>query len=290
MEAEVADVGQMHTVLRILVIIAIPLGAHLLVRLIRALGAKVMASRVGSSFSKLRTVTSLSVSIAVFSMYFIAVGMMLKEFGVSLTAYFASATIIGLAVGFGSQGLVQDVVTGLTVVFSDLFDIGEMVEISGQTGVVQKIGIRFTVITNFMGAEVFIPNRTIGNVIKYERGYVRALADITLPADPDTAAEVENRVASIAEATHEQFPGILITPPTIEGRFKTSSGKEFLRVKFRIWPGQGGPLESSFKREVVESLKAIDHSYADWMVGLTYEVEKKPASLPRPTRRTGRRR
>jgi small conductance mechanosensitive channel len=290
MEADVADISQMHTVLRIVVIIAIPLGAHLLVRLIRALGARVMSSRVSSTFSKLRTVTSLLVSIAVFSMYFIAVGMMLNEFGVSLTAYFASATIIGLAVGFGSQGLVQDVVTGLTVVFSDLFDIGEMVEISGQTGVVQHIGIRFTVLTNFMGAEVFIPNRTIGNVIKYERGYVRALADITLPADPDTAAEVENRVDLIAEAAHEQFPGILITPPTIEGRFNTSSGKEFLRVKFRIWPGQGGPLESSFKREVVESLKAIDDSYADWMVGLTYEVEKEPASLPRPSRQTGRRR
>jgi small conductance mechanosensitive channel len=164
-----------------------------------------------------------------------------------------------------------------------------MVEISGQTGIVQNIGIRFTVLTNFVGAEVFIPNRTIGNVIKYERGYVRALADITLPADPDTAAEVENRVVSIVEATHEQFPGILITPPSIEGRFKTSSGKEFLRVKFRIWPGQGGPLESSFKREVVESLKGIDDSFSEWMVGLTYEVEKKPASLQRPSRRTSRR-
>jgi small conductance mechanosensitive channel len=98
-------------------------------------------------------------------MYFVAVGLVLKEFGISLTAYFASATIIGLAVGFGSQGLVQDVVNGLTVVFSDLFDVGDMVEIAGQTGFVQKIGIRFTVLNNFMGAEVFIPNRTIANVV-----------------------------------------------------------------------------------------------------------------------------
>ena len=285
MEAEVADIGEIHAVLRILLIIAIALAAHLLVRLIRGLGQKVMTFRVGPSFSKLRSVTSLLVSIAVFAMYFIAIGMVLKEFGISLTAYFASATIIGLAVGFGSQGLVQDVVTGLTVIFADLFDIGEMVEISGQTGIVQNIGIRFTVLTNFMGAEVFIPNRTIGNVIKYERGYVRALADITLPADPDTATEVENRVVSIVEATHEQFPGILITPPTIEGRYKTTSGKEYLRVKFRIWPGQGGPLEASFKREVVESLKGIDSAYSDWMVVLTYEVEKKPVSLQRPVRR-----
>jgi small conductance mechanosensitive channel len=218
-------------------------------------------------------------------MYFVAVGIVLKEFGISLTAYLASATIIGLAVGFGSQGLVQDVVTGLTVILSDLFDVGDMVEIAGQTGIVQKVGIRFTVLTNFMGAEVFIPNRTIANVVRYERGYVRAIADINLLGDSVIAKQIEDRVCSIVEATYEQFPGILMTPPTIEGRVKTSSGKDFLRVKFRIWPGQGGPLEAGFKREVVESLKGIDPAYSDWMVVLTYEVEKKPVTVQRPVPR-----
>jgi small-conductance mechanosensitive channel len=273
------------TLLRILLILAIAGGAHVLVRLVRRLGQRVMASSVSSSISKVRTVTSLSVSIAVFAMYFVALGLVLKEFGISLTAYFASATIIGLAVGFGSQGLVQDVVTGLTVVFSDLFDVGDMVEIAGQTGIVQKIGIRFTVLINFMGAEVFIPNRTIANVVKYERGYVRVLADITLPPDQASAGRVEERAREIVESTKEQFPGILMTPPSTEGRYQTSSGKEFLRVKFRIWPGQGGPLETSFKREVVESLKIIDSTYSDWMVVLTYEVEKKPVTVQRPVPR-----
>ena len=160
-----------------------------------------------------------------------------------------------------------------------------MVEIAGQTGIVQKIGIRFTVLINFMGAEVFIPNRTIANVVKYERGYVRVLADITLPPDPASAGRVEERVREIVESTKEQFPGILITTPSMEGRQQTSSGKEFLRVKFRIWPGQGGPLEASFKREVVESLKGIDSAYSDWMVVLTYEVEKKPVTIQRPVPR-----
>ncbi len=62
----------------------------------------------------------------------------------SLKTYLASASIMGLAIGFGSQGLVQDVVTGVTLVFSDLIDVGEMVEISGQTGIVRSIGMRFT--------------------------------------------------------------------------------------------------------------------------------------------------
>jgi small conductance mechanosensitive channel len=92
-------------------------------------------------------------------------------------------------------------------------------------------------------------------------------------------------VREIVESTKEQFPGILMTPPSIEGRYQTSSGKEFLRVKFRIWPSQGGPLEASFKREVGESLKIIDSTYSDWMVVLTYEVEKKPVTVQRPVPR-----
>jgi small conductance mechanosensitive channel len=62
----------------------------------------------------------------------------------------------------------------------------------------------------------------------------------------------------------------------------------FLRVKFRIWPGQGAPLESRLRPELIQTLKGIDPSYADWMVGLSYEVEEKVMAVPvqpRPRRR-----
>jgi small conductance mechanosensitive channel len=153
-----------------------------------------------------------------------------------------------------------------------------MVEISGQTGIVQKVGIRFTVLDNYMGAQVFIPNRTINNVVNYPRGYVRALADITLPADTGLSDKVEKQTRLTITSAYEQLRGIFVTPPSIEGRQKTSSGKEFLRIKLRVWPGQGSPVETYLKRELVESLKLIDPAYADWMVAVTYEVEAKKES------------
>ncbi|HSH71339.1 MAG TPA: mechanosensitive ion channel domain-containing protein [Deferrisomatales bacterium] len=156
---------------------------------------------------------------------FVAIGVVLREFGISVTAYLASASIIGLAVGFGPQGLVQDVVTGLTVVFSNLFDVGDMVEIGGQTGIVQELGMRFAVLTNFMGARGYIPNRTIANVVTYPRGYVRELLDVNLPAAAEAAARAEHIVRLAIQSAHEQFPGILVTSPSVEGRFRTSSGR-----------------------------------------------------------------
>jgi small-conductance mechanosensitive channel len=265
--------------LRILIVAAIIVGFHLMVMLVRRLSKKWMSSKVSAKLSKSRTIGSLTTSALVFLLYFSAFGIILSEFGVSLKAYLASASIMGLAIGFGSQGLVQDVVNGLTVVFSGLFDVGDMVEISGQTGTVKAFGMRFTVIENAFGAEVSIPNRTITNVVKYPRGYIRSLADIRLPDDPQLAKQAEEKVKTIVQATFEQLSGTFVYPPSIEGRIKTSSGKEFLRVKFRLWPGRGSPIETVFKQEVYYALKALDPNYQDWMVTVNYEVERKVLSV-----------
>ena len=261
--------------LRILAILGLIIGVHLIVILVRALGSRLMLVLPRRTFAKGRSLAGLLTSVAIFVLYFAAVGLVLKEFGVSLTAYLASASVLGLAIGFGSQGLVQDVVTGLTLIFSDLVNVDDMVEISGQTGIVQTIGMRFLVLKNQLGAEVFIPNRIITSVINYPRGYVRCLVDINLSGEAEKADQMVKKIASIITAAYEQFPGIFITRPSSEGRIKTQSGKEFLRIKFRIWPGRNTTLETTFKQEIVQSLKEITPEFADWMVAVNYEVEKK---------------
>jgi small conductance mechanosensitive channel len=168
----------MPLVSRTLMILGVVVLLHLAVHLVRVLGERLTRSEATASVRKLRTVISLGTSVAVFTFYFVAVGFILRELGISMTAYLASASVIGLAVGFGSQGVVQDVVTGLTLIFSNLVDIGEMVSIGGQTGVVRSIGMRFIVLESSFGALVSIPNRTITNVVSYPRGYVRLIVDV----------------------------------------------------------------------------------------------------------------
>ena len=74
-----------------------------------------------------------------------------------------------------------------------------------------------------------------------------------------------------------QYPEI--TPPTVEGLIQTSMGKTLLRTKMRIWPGRGGVLETTLKAEIVQAMRMLDDQYADWMVSVNYEAEKK-AELP----------
>lgn len=267
---------------RLALIAVVVVLAHLSVRLIRRISERIMARTTDRSLSKARTVNSLITSSLVFALYFGALGWALSELGVSLTAYLASASVIGLAVGFGSQGIVQDMVTGLTVLVTDQFDVGDMVQIGDNIGIVQRLGMRFTVLQNALGAEVMIPNRSITNVINFPRGYVRVEADVTIDPDPERAEKMERIAKALTDSVFEQFAGVFRADPEVLGRFTTASGKTYLRIKFRIWPGRGGPIETAFKQELVQSLKTIDPGYADWMVAVNYEVEKSVLRTAHP--------
>ena len=248
---------------RILLIAVLAVVIHILVKCIRR-ASEWMIIRghghngtlgVAAQKPKVITVTRLVVSSIIFAIYFLAVGLMLREFGFSLTTYLASASVAGLAISFGSQGLVQDIVIGLTLIFWDAMDVGDMVEIAGLPtnnviGRVQEIGMRFTKVVNFYNQVVFIPNRTIANVSRFPHGAIDAYADIQIPigVEPLVAAKVIN---NIALGMWSQFGAIILSAPAI-GKVEAvqGGGWNFVRAHFKIWPGQGNLIEITFRQEV----------------------------------------
>ncbi|MDH3578745.1 MAG: mechanosensitive ion channel family protein [Gammaproteobacteria bacterium] len=262
---------------RLVAFAGLAVATHLVVIVLRQFGQRALSSQQVNRHQKLRSIATLTTSALVFTLYFLAVGLILREFGVSLTAYLASASVVGLAIGFGSQGIVQDVVTGLTFIFSDLVDVGDLVEISGQTGIVKAITMRFVELGNAMGATVFIPNRTINNVINYPRGYVRCIVDITLRGDDASRDAIEASALRLMSLVQQQFPGIQMREPSSEGRIKFDAGKEILRIKFRIWPNREKPIETTYFQELISEIKGIIPDYQPWMVSISYEVEKRVA-------------
>jgi small conductance mechanosensitive channel len=268
---------------RLLLIVVLAVAAHLTVRAIRFLSewlilrSHTQKNPFGFMTGKPRfiTVMRLMVSAVTFAIYFFGLGLMLQEFGVNLTAYLASASIIGLAISFGSQGLIQDIVIGLTLIFWDAMEVGDMVEIFASApiiGRVEEIGMRFTKITNVYNQTVFVPNRTIANVSRFPHGGVDAYADIQIPAHADSQA-VLGIVESVARAMWAQFGAIILDEPVV-GRVDAMSGGgwSFFRVHFKIWPGQGGLIEITFRQEAVRAMKALDPSYAEWQVPVTYRA------------------
>ena len=286
------------TGLRLLVIIALVVFVHVTVKAIRHLTewlvnkGRARTSPFGfvAQQPKLVTLVRLAANSVNSIMYFFAVGLILEEFGVNLTAYLASASIVALAISFGSQGLVQDMVIGLTLIFSDAMDVGDMVEIAGAVvviGRVDEIGLRFTKIVNFFNQLVFIPNRTIANVSRFPLGGVYAYADVLIPPGmaPDKAAQT---VQNIAKGMWMQFHAIILSEPMI-GEVETAPGGgwSFIRVQFKIWPGQGSLIETTFRQQMVGAMKTFHANYADWQVPVTYRAvtasrTAKPPPEPTP--------
>lgn len=257
---------------RVLFFLGVALVAHGLVWLVRQTSARIIDR---GHRRKLRSVNTLATSCLVFLIYFATLGFILAEFGVSLMAYFASASVLGLALGFGSQGLVQDVVMGLTFVVSDLLDVDDLIEVGGQVGKVKSITLRFIELENALGARIYIPNRTVNNVINYPKGYIRCLVDVTLLGSEQDKTELIKIIERHMRGLYDQFPGILLSQPSIEGRQQTEAGKDFLRVKFRIWPNRGQPIEVTFTKELLSAIRVLMPDYQDWMVAVYYEVEDK---------------
>ena len=267
-----------HLLTDVALIVVAALAAHLLIRGIRAGAERWMAPGGGRDAAfrrhpKIVSLLTILVSAATFTLYFVAVGLILDLVGLPLTAYLTSASVIALAVGFGSQGLVQDVVTGFTLIFSDVLDVGDVVDVAGQTGRVESIGLRFTVLVNLLDQRVYVPNRNIAQIGRYRKGHVRGYLDVQIPdgaAEPEVVAEV----GRIAAGMHGQHRGVLLgTPEVMEVRSADPGGWRYLRVKFRLWPGQGALIETALRQRVLAAMRRFDDAYADWMATVTYRAD-----------------
>ena len=272
-----------NPLLRILFIVVLTVAAHFAVKAIRRFSQYLLRMKIDSkttteasltrSYPKLATIITLLVSAGTFTIYFVAVGMILREFKISLTAYFASATVIGLAVGFGLQGFVQDVVIGLTLIFSDALNIGEMVKLGDEIGKVDTIGLRFTALINLHGQRILIPNRNIAVISQFRGGCIRAYVDIQLPQQINEN-EMTQTIHAIAKGMYHQHKSIILAAPEIFGIKEIKDGHwRYLRIKVKLWPGQIKIVEETFKERVVQVLQKSDADYAPWMITVTYKVE-----------------
>ncbi len=269
---------------RILIILAVAAGSHLIVMLIKRLsefillGKGATATRGVSEFSKKfprsATVITILESTLTFVIYFLALGLILQEFNLSLRAYLASTTVIGLAIGFGSQGFVQDIVIGLTLIFSNLIKVGDVVEVSGQIGRVESVGMRFTVLINLHGQRVHMPNRNIAVISQFRGGCIRAYIDFQIP-DGISGKQISQIVNPLAAALYSQHKAIVMEEPENFGVKKTiRGGWRFIRYKFNLWPGQGALIESNFRQMALARIRAEFPDYADWMINITYRSER----------------
>ncbi len=251
--------------LRILAIVLIVAVARLFMILVQKVSHFLVYSNWGplryifSNHQRSITLQNLLISLTKYVVYIMAMGYILRELGVDYRAYLASLSLIGIALGFGSQGLVQDVVTGFFILFENQFSVGDMVEISGQVGVVESIGLRTTRIHNYFGASIVLQNRNIPMAIRYPKGAFEVVIDVAIPST-DAAVQAATLLDRVGTELHKQFREIIMRKPQVKDLVELETSELFARLYCEIWPAQQWVIEAQmvprirelFKREGLE--------------------------------------
>ncbi len=202
---------------------------------------------------RVKTLASILRSVIRYAVYFIAGMTILDTLGVPMTSIVATAGIGGLAVGFGAQNLIKDIITGFFLLLEDQISIGDYVTIEGISGTVVGIGMRVTTIQGIAGELNIIPNGSISKVINYSKANSNAIVDVSISYDSDInkAAEVMKRVGRELMKDDED----VVEQPEVLGVVSLGDSCIRIRMMATVRPATQWAVERELRKRIKDAFQ-----------------------------------
>ena len=177
--------------------------------------------------------------------------MILSELGINIAPLLAGAGVIGIAIGFGSQKLVQDLITGLFLLIENAMQVGDVVTLGGLTGTVEALSIRTIRLRALDGAVHIIPFSAVTTVTNQTRDYGYALLDISvgLNEEPDRIIGIVRGLAD-AMRTDPQWAPLILDALDVMGVEKFIDTAWVLRVRLKTQPASRWKVGRELNRRV----------------------------------------
>lgn len=272
-----------------LVIVLIVIGTILVTRFVNWLGARITehideANRdddllIRSEASKHRHALAQVITwVSLVLIYCIAAVLIVKLFGVPLTGFVAPATVAGVALGFGAQRIVQDVLAGFFLISERQYGFGDVIRLNvlgvgtPVTGTVEEVTLRITRIRSLDGEVIITSNGQIVQVTNLSRDWARAVVDVPVPVavGVDRATELLHKVGEQAFRDARLRP-LLLDEPSVIGVETIEVDQFALRMIARTQPGK--------QFEVSRALRArITNAFASAGINVTTSVDSAPAT------------
>jgi len=181
----------------------------------------------------------------------VAAMMVLKEFGIDIGPVIAAAGVVGLAVGFGAQNLVQDVISGFFILLEDQIRVGDVVDVAGKTGVVEKVNLRMTILRDLQGSVHFIRNGHIDVVTNMTKEYSFYLFEIGVAyrEDIDEVIEVVREIDEELRNDPEYRDDIL-EPLEVLGLDKFGDSAIVIKARTKTMPIKQWRVGREFNRRM----------------------------------------
>ncbi|MCA8924064.1 MAG: mechanosensitive ion channel family protein [Planctomycetes bacterium] len=222
------------------------------------------------------TIVPLVRSALKYGVYFWVGVMILEEFGADPTPILAGAGILAMAVGFGAQNLINDVVSGFFILFENYYLVGDFVHVGDAEGTVEAIDLRTTRIRDGAGRQHIIRNGNVGDIINYSKTYIFAVVEVGIAyeADLNKAQAALTRVGQeLCEANAD-----VLQPTDVLGVVAFGESELTLRTTTRVRPGKHLSVERELRRRIKEAFDAdgVEIPYAKRVLILKQPVALQP--------------
>jgi moderate conductance mechanosensitive channel len=191
---------------------------------------------------------------------------------INIAPILAGAGILGLAISFGAQSLVRDIITGFFILLENQFAVGDVIEVAGKSGVVERMTMRVVVLRDLEGTMHVIPNGEMKVVSNKTRGWARAVVDISVPYTEDV-----DRILSIVRDEAAQFStdstwGLQLDGPVeVLGVESMTDNSVVIRTLLKTQPGSQWNVAREFRRRLINrfSREAIESPFQQRRVAVT---------------------
>ncbi|KNZ69724.1 mechanosensitive ion channel MscS [Thermincola ferriacetica] len=172
--------------------------------------------------------------------------------GTDIKTFLAGAGIIGVALGFGAQSLVKDIVTGFFILLENQYAVGEYITTGQYSGFVEEMGLRVTKLRDWGGELHIVPNGMLTAVTNYSRGSMRAMVDMSIAyeEDIDKAIHVMSRVAG---EIAEELQDVIVEGPEILGVVAFGPSEVIIRCVAKTKPMEQWRVERELRKRFKEA-------------------------------------
>lgn len=240
---------------QIFLVIAIIVVSSLIIRIGRFIITGVIDRQKKFKFisneKRLDTISTILVSILRYTVYFVAVITILTSVlnVFDIKTVLAAAGIGGVALGFGAQSLVKDIISGVFILAENQIAVGDIIEISGISGTVEEMELRVVKIRSFNGQLNIISNGDVKNVINHTRGHRMAIVDVKLPYE--IQVETAKEVVQLALEMVEKESTTLVEVPQILGVTEFGENYYTLRTIAKTYSGENWANERLIREKIL---------------------------------------
>ena len=243
-------------------LLVILIGTIILIRLLRLITAKVANLTRNEQLSthvrvqQVRTLVSVVNSVGTVVIFFIALLEILKLFNISIEPLLASAGIVGLAIGFGAQTVVKDVITGFFILLENQYDLGDTITIAGVSGTVEDLSLRRTLLRDANGTVHSVPNSEIKIVSNLTRDWSQV--SLTVAVD---YSEPSDRVIKLLQEIGDElrndpdFGGAIVAEPEVPGIERVQGPEVDYLMLTKVRPGKQHAVSRELRRRIKESFE-----------------------------------